>query len=69
MNQEPRTFYRVRPESNSYSHEDYDTLEEAVKRASERNSLRISEDEKDRVYKSHNCIIQKVEQTITNITY
>ncbi|MCT4190259.1 hypothetical protein HZP50_07105 [Elizabethkingia anophelis] len=64
-----RTFYRVRPEYKGYAPEDFETLEEAIERANDRNSLRVAKDEKYRVYKSDNCTIEKVEEIITEITF
>ena len=71
---ETRVYYRVRPEHFGYSHEDFNTLEEALKRANERNSLRPHEFHngdsvfKGRLYKGDNCKIQKVTVTIEEIT-
>ncbi|MGK4879108.1 hypothetical protein [Elizabethkingia anophelis] len=39
-----RTFYRVRPEYSGYAPEDFETLEEAIERANDRNSLRVAKD-------------------------
>lgn len=64
-----RTFYRVLPEYKGYAPEDFETLEEAIERANYRNSLRIAKDEKERIFKSDNCTIQKVEETIIEITF
>lgn len=66
--------FRVRPEHLGYSHEDFNTIEEAIKRANERNSLRPHEYYegnsvfKGLLYKGDNCIIQKVTTTIEEIT-
>lgn len=69
-----KVYYRVRPEHFGFAHEDFDTPEEALKRANERNSLRphkfYSGDSifKGRFYKGDNCKIQKVTITIEEIT-
>jgi len=72
---EAKITYRVRPEHFGFAHEDFDTLEEAIKRANERNVLRLHELHhgesvfKGRLYKGHNCKIQKVTTTIEEITF
>lgn len=63
-----KTYYRVRPESNSYSPEDFDTLEEALERANKRNSLRITDYNNGTVWKGDNCKIQKVTVIVEEIT-
>lgn len=71
---ETNVYYRVRPEHYGFAHEDFKTLDEALKRANHRNSLRPHEFHsgesvfKGTLYKGHNCKIQKVTITIEEIT-
>lgn len=62
------TYYRVRPESDSFSHEDFETLEEAIKRASDRNRIKPVDYDANKVYKGDNCRIQKVTVTVEEIS-
>lgn len=71
---ETKVYFRVRPEHFGFAHEDFETLDEALKRANERNSLRLHEFHsgesvfKGKLYKGDNCKIQKVTITIEEIT-
>lgn len=65
---ETNIFYRVRPESLGFSHEDFNTIEEAISRANARNSVRVQKGETDLLYKGDNCVIQKVTITVEHIT-
>ncbi|AQX52443.1 hypothetical protein [Elizabethkingia anophelis] len=69
MNTTKRIFYRVRPEFKGYAHEDFETLEEAIKRANHRNSVKPAKDESETLYKGDNCKILKVEEITTEITF
>jgi len=65
-NLETKIFYRVRPEHYGFAPEDFDDLEEAVERINFRNSIRPNDH--GGFYKGDNCVLQKVEQTITLIS-
>lgn len=67
---ETKTYYRVRPEHYGYAPEDFEVFEDALKRANERNSLRLTPTYhgKNTVYSGDNCILQKVTITIEKIT-
>lgn len=68
---ETKVYYRVRPEHFGYSYEDFEVFEDALKRANERNSLRLADGchGKNAVYKGDNCILQKVTVTIERLTF
>jgi len=68
MKTETKTYYRVRPEHNGYAPEDFDTIEEALKRANERNNLIPHQYFKGEFYSGSNCKLQKVTVTIEDIT-
>ena len=63
-----RTFYRVVPESHSMATEDFRTLEEAIKRANQRNTIRIdttnSNDDKKYIWGGANCTVVEVTEVI-----
>lgn len=63
-----RIFYRVKPECESYSCIDKDTIEEAIEIANKRNMIQIdtthSNDTEKFVWNGQNCKIYKVTEII-----
>lgn len=70
MSAETKVYYRVRPEHFGFAHEDFENIEDALKRCNERNSVRKAEKfyNELHLYKGDNCKIQKVTITVEETT-
>lgn len=65
---ETKTYFRVIYKDSSYASENFNTIEEAIKRANERSSIRIdttnSNDRETFIWSGDLCTVVKVVETI-----